>query len=77
MKHLNNISGKNLASCEQTNNYFLCLQIINNLYISQRKLQICCKDSIEANLLDRIKMTKNRLEFDRKKLTTMNLNIGT
>ena len=31
----------------------------------------------EASLPDRIKMTKNQLEFDRKKLTTTNLNVGT
>ena len=31
----------------------------------------------EASSLDRIKMTKNRLEFDQKKLTTTNLNVGT
>ena len=30
-----------------------------------------------ASSLDGIKMTKNRFEFDRKKLTTMNLNVGT
>ena len=32
---------------------------------------------VEASLLDRNKMTKNRLEFDRTKMTTTNLNFGT
>ena len=32
---------------------------------------------IESSSLDRIKMTKNQLEFDRKKLTTTNLKFGT
>ena len=31
----------------------------------------------EASLPDQIKMTKNQFEFDQKKLTTMNLNVGT
>ena len=31
----------------------------------------------EVSSLDRIKMTKNWLEFDQKKLTLMNLNIRT
>ena len=31
----------------------------------------------EASLLDQIKMTKYRLEFDRIKMTTMNVNVGT
>ena len=31
----------------------------------------------EASLLDRIKVTKNRLKFDRIKMTTTNVNIGT
>ena len=31
----------------------------------------------EASLLDRIKMTKHRLEFDQKKLTMTKLNVGT
>ena len=31
----------------------------------------------EGSLLDQIKMTKNQLEFDRKKLTPKNLNVGT
>ena len=32
---------------------------------------------IEASSLDRIKMTKNWLKFDQKKLTMTNLNVGT
>ena len=43
---------------------------LNNTYLNIIKL-------LEASSLDRIKMTKNWLEFDRKKLTTMNLNVGT
>ena len=35
-----------------------------------------CSCKIEASLLDRIKMTENRLEFDRIKMTT-NVNVGT
>ena len=31
----------------------------------------------EASLLDRIKINQNWLEFDRKKLTMTNLNVGT
>ena len=31
----------------------------------------------EASSLEQTKMPKNVLEFDRKKLTTMNLNVGT
>ena len=31
----------------------------------------------EASSLDQINMTKNRLEFDQKILTTTNLNFGT
>ena len=31
----------------------------------------------EASSLDRIKMTKTRLEFDRKNVKPMNVNIGT
>ena len=31
----------------------------------------------EASSLDQIKMTQNWLEFDQKKLTRMNLNVGT
>ena len=31
----------------------------------------------EASSLDQIKMTKNRLEFDQKNFTPMNVNIGT
>ena len=37
--------------------------------------KICKK--IEASSLDRIKMTKNQLEFDQKKFTMTNLKIGT
>ena len=32
---------------------------------------------IEASSLDQIKMTKNRLDFDRKSFTRTNINIGT
>ena len=39
-------------------------------------LQFSVKNK-EDILLDRIKMNKNWLEFDQKKLTTKNLNIGT
>ena len=31
----------------------------------------------EASLLDRFKMTENRFEFDRIKMTTTNVNVGT
>ena len=32
---------------------------------------------LEASLLGQIKMTENRLEFDKNKLTMMNVNFGT
>ena len=32
--------------------------------------------SIEASYFDQINMTKSRLEFDRKKFTLPNLNVG-
>ena len=61
---------------------FLCY--LSNFCLSDDPLIILINNSVnnlwslaEASLLDRIKMTKNRLEFDQKNFTPMNLNVRT
>ena len=43
----------------------------------EKRSETSCAKKYEASLLDQIKMTKNWLEFDQKKLTMTNLNVGT
>ena len=59
------------------NSYMRVAELKNYLKIEIKLIFRFEKFQKEASLLDRIKMTKNWLEFDRKKLTTTNLNIGT
>ena len=60
-------------------NYWIFFIQTMNLYFYLFWLLVLqmTKNFIEASLLDRIKMTKNRIEFDQKNLTMTNLNIGT
>ena len=44
------------------------------------KLKLCLKnfvsDQVEASYFDRINMAENGLEYDQKKFTPMNMNVG-
>ena len=49
------------------------LRVISILFHTEKHKKIID----EASSLDRINMTKNRLEFDQKNFTPKNVNIGT